>query len=67
MDIAGLYDHDDKAIVNEVLNLITTIGCIFSIVCLFLASLVFVCFRLEFFYFRKNNFMKDKEGFYSEI
>ncbi|VDK67357.1 unnamed protein product [Litomosoides sigmodontis] len=45
MDIAGLYGHDDKSIVNKVLNLITTIGCIFSIVCLFLASLVFICFR----------------------
>ncbi|KAL3994676.1 7 transmembrane receptor (Secretin family) protein [Acanthocheilonema viteae] len=45
MDIAGLYDHDDKSIVNEVLNFTTTIGCICSIVCLFFASLIFICFR----------------------
>uniref|UniRef100_A0A0R3RJM4 Latrophilin Cirl n=1 Tax=Elaeophora elaphi TaxID=1147741 RepID=A0A0R3RJM4_9BILA len=45
MDITGLHDHDDKSVVNEVLNLTTMIGCIFSIVCLFLASLIFSCFR----------------------
>uniref|UniRef100_A0A8R1TJV8 G_PROTEIN_RECEP_F2_4 domain-containing protein n=1 Tax=Onchocerca volvulus TaxID=6282 RepID=A0A8R1TJV8_ONCVO len=45
MDITGFYDRDEKSVVNQVLNLITIIGCIFSIICLFLALLVFTCFR----------------------
>ncbi|CAG9536866.1 unnamed protein product [Cercopithifilaria johnstoni] len=45
MDIAGLYDHDDKLIVNKILNLTTTIGCIFSILCLFFASIIFICLK----------------------
>uniref|UniRef100_A0AAF5PXH9 GPS domain-containing protein n=1 Tax=Wuchereria bancrofti TaxID=6293 RepID=A0AAF5PXH9_WUCBA len=45
MDITGLSDHDKESVVNQVLNLTTTVACIFSIICLSLASLVFTCFR----------------------
>ncbi|VIO94192.1 Uncharacterized protein BM_BM1739 [Brugia malayi] len=45
MDITGLSGHDKESVVNQVLNLTTTVGCIFSIICLSLTSLVFTCFR----------------------
>uniref|UniRef100_A0A915PTL3 Uncharacterized protein n=1 Tax=Setaria digitata TaxID=48799 RepID=A0A915PTL3_9BILA len=45
MDITGVYSRDKESVVDEILNLTTIVGCAISIACLFLASLVFTCFR----------------------
>ncbi|VDM95826.1 unnamed protein product [Thelazia callipaeda] len=45
MDIDGSHDADDQSVANEVLSLITIIGCSFSVACLLLTLITFTCFE----------------------